>query len=38
MLGEHPRVFLRVERVPLGVPQHGLLRVGVEDGAIEKAL
>ena len=38
VLGEHPRVLLGVERVALGAPQHRLLRVGVEHGAVEQPL
>ena len=38
MLRQHPRVLLRVERVAFRALQHGLLSLGVEDGAVQQAL
>ena len=35
MVGEHPRVLGGVERVSLGTAEHRLLRLGVEDRAVE---
>ena len=38
VLGEHPGVLLRVERVALGALQHCLLRACVEHSPVEEAL
>ena len=38
MLGEHAGVLLGVEWVALGALEDRLLRVGVEDGAVEEVL